>query len=157
MSIFLTYWEFAEFYPKFNLVFFLVILVALVVSLSLYWLKVKIGRFLKSQNTLFLTSIVFNVLFQQIVIFVMVKTIVGVFPTFFIPVFAILFSLLHFPIIFLKNLRLKHHQYLIYSFLGGVAFAFFIGNFESGYIVNYIMHFTFYVCLSMRIGEEARI
>jgi hypothetical protein len=123
---------------------------------NVHWMFKFIVRF-KSKNTLYLTSTIFNILFQQSVINVMVFYFHTMFSTgLTVVVFTLLFGILHSPLLFMKHVADREID-VIGSFILGFLSSYLILNFSLGYIYVYIIHYLFYIVYSMRIKDESLI
>lgn len=111
----------------------------------------------KSKKTLYLTSTLFNILFQQAVLNAAIRYLSLLLPvSTSILIFTILFGLVHSPLLFMRHVADREID-VGGAFILGLISSYLILSFPMGYIYSFLIHYGFYVIYSMRIDNEARI
>ncbi len=101
-----------------------------------------------NRQSIFITSS--HILFQQIIITGLVFSIYNTFPDLnhVMKYFAIMFSIMHLPLIFFKGFEFAV-MYTLPAFFASIIFSYLLLNFiPYGFILNYIIHWSFYALIT---------
>lgn len=105
----------------------------------------------------FLVSLVFDILFQQIMVIAGIKVLENYYRSGYLDLyFGILFMIGHLPIIFLKWAKMRYF-YLIATLFGGTIFSYLINNYLNGPVYNFLIHYFVYICLFYYLKDERKI
>ncbi len=123
--------------------------------LALFAMTVLVSSMLSLIGTFFIAKS-FDVLFQQLMFLVLINLIAKSFPVnnlFLVTGTAIFFGLVHFLIIFLKDVQLRFF-YFFMSLIGGTVFTILISTYDTfGIIYSYSVHMLFYITLRSKYPE----
>lgn len=128
--------------------FFSCMLLGVILSqVPAFYRKIKKGRF-------FLEFHEGNILLQQLFVASGIFYLSEYFGSGYIHYyFGIMFTLAHFPVIFLKWAKLRY-LYLIFTFLAGTIFSHLIINFQYGVFASFLIHYTTYIYLILFLKNE---
>jgi hypothetical protein len=94
-----------------------------------------------------------QIIFQQLMIFLLVKRVFSksdhplIYP-------ALLFMVSHFPIFFITRLAIWEKLWISgMSFAAGLVFSYLNSKFKKGYILSFLIHFTYYLILALLTQE----
>lgn len=105
----------------------------------------------------FLISLVFDILFQQIMVVSGILVLKNYFESNYLDFyFGILFMLVHLPIIFLRWAQMRYF-YLIATLFGGTIFSYFVNNYLNGSTYNFLLHYFIYICVFYYLKDERKM
>jgi hypothetical protein len=133
-------------------------IITIPISLIFYFAPFKIGTHFINKRTLYLSQINFNLLYQQLMVFILIAI-------FFNPDYQflsacntiLLFTLAHTPLLFFKHIKLRYVYVLVTIFCGAIFFSLIAYWGFIGSIYSYLIHYTTYLILSLWIKDEALI
>jgi hypothetical protein len=119
----------------------------------LCWLILAVfGRQFKYIHAAPLKSILFDILYQQLMLVILLGLSKGLI------IFVVVFSVSHLPVFFLRHLDLPGKiTIFIGSVIGGLTMYLLLTGFSLGYIYSFLLHFGSYTALWFAIENRRRL